>query len=165
MSFWLSMFIFLLFFLKILGYCCLSWCVLSRVNVTAGLVLLVQTHIVTCQVSCVVSTSTCWSLGFKMSPFPFFGLETWNNCACDGKLSFCYIKLQTPAVDLDYLYRWILADSCYFIIPQVERCLDKMTFFFFPNLKGDMKNCSWTFQTSSFHLSSLSGRVYTLIKH
>lgn len=44
--------------------------------------------------------------------------ETWTNCAYDGKLSFSYIKLQTPAVDLDYLYRWLLADSYNFIIPQ-----------------------------------------------
>lgn len=59
-----------------------------------------------------------------------FVLESWNNCAYDGSLS-CYVKVQTPAEDLDYLCRWILADSCYFIIPQVERCLDNMTCPFF----------------------------------
>lgn len=53
--------------------------------------------------------------------FLFFWMETWSNCAYDGTLSFCYIKLQTPAVDLDYLYRWVLADSCYSIIPQFHR--------------------------------------------
>lgn len=72
-------------------------------------------------------------------PFSFFELETRNNRAYDGRLSFSYIILQTPAVDLDYLYRWVLADSCYLIIPQVQRCLDSMTNLFF---MGVMKNCA-----------------------
>lgn len=43
-------------------------------------------------------------------------------------------------MDLDYLYRWVLADSCYFIIPQVERCLDNMTrlFFFFHGCREEL---------------------------
>lgn len=84
-----------------------------------------------------------------------FGLETWNNCAYYGKLSFCYIKLQTPAVDLNYLYRWVLAESCYFIIPQVERCLDNMSrlffFFFFFSFHGCHEKLGLNFSYQQFY--------------